>query len=86
MKKENLLEGASTPDNVIYVIRSWAIQNLEGKLLTLIETLGLRETQEKAVKDMIRPLIWGTITDADQSKKFILNYKDEDLDNSDIPN
>lgn len=36
------------------VIYSYQIGELEGKLLTLIESLGLSEKQEKAVKDVFR--------------------------------
>lgn len=34
------------------------IDNIIGKLLTLAETLGLKDTQEKAYKDMVRNVVY----------------------------
>lgn len=44
-----------------YVVGEYAMQNLQGRLLTFIESLGLREGQEKAVKDIIYQHVWKTI-------------------------
>lgn len=42
----------------IYFTSIVAIKRIEGKLLTLVETLGLPQSQEKAVKDQVRQTIW----------------------------
>lgn len=47
-----------------YVISRWTVPNLQGKLLTFIESIGLRDTQEKAVKDIISQIIWDTMDEA----------------------
>ena len=36
---------------------------MEGELLTLVETLGLAETQEKAIKSLIRQRLWDSFHD-----------------------
>ena len=36
----------------------WAVQDLEGKILTLLEGLNLPEKQENAVKSLVRNIIW----------------------------
>lgn len=41
-----------------YIIEDYKISHIEGKLLTFIESIGLRDTQEKATKDIIREIIW----------------------------
>ena len=33
-------------------------KRLEGRLLTLLESLGLQSTQEKAIKDLVRSEVW----------------------------
>ena len=49
---------SSSGTNVPYIIRNWEIRDMEGKLLTLIETMGLQEKQESAIKGLIRQVIW----------------------------
>jgi hypothetical protein len=41
-----------------YVTGGETIDNLVGRMLTLVESLGLKDTQEKAVKDLVRQEIW----------------------------
>jgi hypothetical protein len=45
-----------------YVIEDYLISRLEGRLLTMIESIGLKDTQEKAVKDLVRSEVWQTLT------------------------
>ena len=40
------------------VIYEYQIRNLEGKILTFIESLGLRESQEKSAKDMFKEFFY----------------------------
>lgn len=54
MSKNKLL----TPTEYGYAFQAAALSNLEGQLLTLIESLGLREGQEKATKDILRNTLW----------------------------
>ncbi len=35
-----------------------SVGNFEGQLLTLVESLGLRESQENAVKSLVRNKLW----------------------------
>lgn len=37
-----------------HALYDWEVNTLIGRLLTLVESLGLRETQERAVKDLVR--------------------------------
>lgn len=37
-----------------YVLEEGFVQHLEGRLLTIIESLGLKDIQEKAAKDLVR--------------------------------
>lgn len=41
-----------------YVIQQESISALQGRLLTLIEAIGLPEGQEKAVKDLVKNELW----------------------------
>jgi hypothetical protein len=40
------------------VIYHYQIQSLEGRILTFIESLGLRESQEKSAKDIFRDIFY----------------------------
>lgn len=40
------------------VVYDYQIQSLEGRLLTFIESLGLRESQEKSAKDVFREIFY----------------------------
>lgn len=55
-------EVTSNSDTVLlasgYILLDYEIQHLEGQLLTLLESLGLREGQEKAAKDMFRGIYY----------------------------
>ena len=46
-----------------YVLPENQISNLVGKLLTLVETLGLQEKQEKSFKSIIKQAVWDNVTD-----------------------
>lgn len=47
----------STGYGPAYLVYDFHISRVEGKLLTLIEGLGLRDSQEKAVKDLTRDIV-----------------------------
>lgn len=49
--------------NKIVYIHNYQFSDHEGRLLTLIETLGLPKVQEDAIKSMIRREVWGTWDD-----------------------
>ena len=51
-----------------YILHDYAVQHLEGELLTFIESLGLRDSQEKAAKDIFRNIYYKAIY---QSSQFI---------------
>ena len=44
-----------------YAVTEGFIPTLEGQLLTLVESFGLKETQEKAAKDLVRQTIWKAV-------------------------
>jgi hypothetical protein len=37
------------------------IQNIEGKLLTIVESLGLQTKQEEATKSLVRQAVWDEV-------------------------
>ena len=45
------------------VMNSHAPENLEGRLLTLVESLGLNPTQEHAVKNIVSQTLWSWVMD-----------------------
>lgn len=46
-------------DNHARVIREWELRTHLGKMLTFIDSLGLQEKQEKAIKDLVKQSTWG---------------------------
>jgi hypothetical protein len=46
-----------------YVVPNDRIKTIEGKLLALVESLGLPATQETAVKSLVRQFLWEPFND-----------------------
>lgn len=57
MSQTHIEDGVEYGDS--YLISEKAFQILEGRMLTLVELLGLLETQSEALKSEIRQNIWG---------------------------
>lgn len=57
MKTEMVLTAGEVGHKSGYLVYDFQIGRVEGKLLTLIETLGLHESQEKATKDLTRDIV-----------------------------
>jgi hypothetical protein len=55
-----MLSVPTNTENTPFVIRTWQFSHLEGKLLTILETLNLADKQELAVKSLVRQAIWRT--------------------------
>lgn len=55
----------SRDDNVSsglgYLLYQHNINNMLGKVLTLVETLGLKESQEKSMKELVKQEIWNSV-------------------------
>lgn len=56
-----------------YAVYEFEIKCLEGKLLTIIEMLGLPESQERATKGMLRQTLWKYLTGCEQIKGEFLS-------------
>lgn len=54
-----------------YVIHQSVPSTLAGKLLTLVEAMGLRESQEKSVKDLVRQEVWNMFSTVDGGALWI---------------
>lgn len=68
MSKEKGIPPVTTGSSLIkpicgygYVISEWVPNDIIGRILTLIEVIGLREEQEKSLKDLIRQVMWESI-------------------------
>lgn len=44
-----------------YLVDAHMVDRLIGRVLTLIETLGLKDVQEKAIKDLVKQEVWNNI-------------------------
>lgn len=47
-----------------YIIQEYSVQHLEGRLLTLLESLGLPDKQETAAKGLFRQEAWSLLNNA----------------------
>lgn len=62
LKKQNLSSnGQPLPYSSVYAISDYQLSHLEGRLLTLIESWGMKDTQEKSVKDLVRKELWDLV-------------------------
>jgi len=63
-----------------YIIHGYEFTNFEklsGKLLTLIDSIGLQETQNKALKDLIKQEVWGLWEDPHRIYKYVMKEDDD---------
>lgn len=75
MKNKNVsVSGSPLPYSSGYVVNDYQVQHLEGRLLTLIESIGLKDTQEKAVKDLVRNEVWMLLNPC-----FVISAEDNTL-------
>lgn len=58
-----------------YIIFSDSIQGLEGKMLTFIDASISDPIQRKAMKDLLRPMIWSWAIESDRSDNFDAVWK-----------
>lgn len=74
MSKINIEKGVSVKGfdgvNTIFVVREYDLNDIIGKVLTIVESAGLQEKQESAIKGLIRQAVWGTI---DNGSRIILS-------------
>lgn len=69
-KIDRNLPRASSPNDVVYIHKSYAIQGLEGRMLTLIDASIQDPVQRKAIKDLVSPMIWNWAIESDVSSYF----------------
>jgi hypothetical protein len=62
-----------------YLVDAHMVDRLIGRVLTLIETLGLRDAQEKAIKDLVKQEVWNNIHSPNLSPNAGGNGVDRDL-------
>lgn len=48
----------STNGNFAKIVRTWQVENLVGKVMLVVESLGLNENQLEASKSLIKQFIW----------------------------
>lgn len=49
---------AGQDGNFSKIVKTWQVNTLIGKLMLIIETMGLEEKQEKSVKSLMKQEIW----------------------------
>lgn len=72
--------------NELSFVRNWNVGNLEGKLLTLIETIGLTDKQENAIKSFARTEIWSWRNELLEVPKDVEELWEEKHCKGSIPN
>jgi hypothetical protein len=45
-------------DNFSKIIKTWQVDNLIGKIMLIVETMGLEKRQEESAKSLIKQEIW----------------------------
>lgn len=58
MYDEPMPTGGFYSDNFVRVVREWEVRSHLGRILTIIDSLGLPDKQEKAIKDLIKVSTW----------------------------
>lgn len=60
----------------VYVFRSYSIGNLEGNILTFIDASIQDPIQRKALKDLLRPMIWNWAGENNLEQHCEVKFKD----------
>lgn len=60
-----------------YIMPVHYIDHLVGKVLTLIEAIGLKDGQEKSIKDLVKQEIWGITRDMSLTHGKLLSLVNE---------
>jgi len=73
--KNNVSNGVAvsancSPNDVVYVLKSYSIQDLEGKILTFIDASIQDPIQRKALKDLLRPMVWTWAIESNMSSYY----------------
>lgn len=66
---------AGTPNDCVYLHFSPQIQDLEGKMLTFIDASIQDPIQRKALKDLLRPAIWGWAIESNMANSYDISIK-----------
>ena len=45
-------------ENFTKMVKTWQIENLVGKIMLIVETMGLQKNQEESAKSLIKQSIW----------------------------
>lgn len=63
--------------NFSKIIKTWQVNSLIGKLMLMVETMGLQESQEKSFKSLLKQEIWMAFNDGIYISKVMQeeNYK-----------
>jgi len=64
MSKLSKVEGADVSWDDAYVVDYKTPDRIAGKIFSVIEAMGLKDTQEEASKDIIRTIIWEIFNDS----------------------
>ena len=48
----------SQDGNFSKIVKTWQVENLVGKVMLIVETMGLQEHQEESAKSLIKQAIW----------------------------
>jgi hypothetical protein len=68
-----------TMENLPIMMRQYAFRELEGRLLTLVESMGLNDKREGIIKQYVRRELWDTVH---QMGYIIPTESDEELTNN----
>lgn len=61
MSNDDVPVGSYVGDNTARVVREWEVRSYLGQILTIVDSLGLPEKQEKAIKDLVKRTTWGDL-------------------------
>lgn len=72
--------------NFTKMMKTWQIENLVGKIMLIIETIGLQKNQEESAKSLIKQSIWtefneGIFISKDMCEKAIKENEKEGFQN-----
>lgn len=45
-------------DNQSKIVRRWQMENLIGRVMLIVETMGLEKGQEESAKSLIKQIVW----------------------------
>lgn len=73
-------------ENFAKIVKTWQVENLVGKVMLVVESLGLNENQLEASKSLIKQFIWSEFNEGIYITPEAEEFNQKDLEKQGVRN